>query len=632
MILDAQTLENLEILQNDEGKKEGSILSHIDKTVTPFGRRMIKEWLMRPLVRTADINERLDAVSELMHRDDDIRKISSKLKRLPDLERLLVKIHINSLAADRGAIMYENVNAKKIRHFLTALQGFKDSMNLIKGIAADEPFESSILSHITTVGQGYPDVEAIIKKFDKAFDKAEAKQKGFIIPFKGVIPAYDTADEAVNHAKAKLDRFLKRTRAKFDDSSIKYKHLGKETYQLEIAITTLKRKANALPSEWMLSGSSKKFKRYLAPEVQHIVEGLREAEHERETILKDVSREMFTDFCTNHQKWTQAVQCLAQLDCLMSLAIVSHQQTPSTRPTFTKTSDKTASFLEIRESVHPTVAGSQNISSTSFIPNDIVIGASENKARFLLVSGPNMGGKSTLLRQACVVTILAQTGCYVPAESCSLSPVDRIFTRVGANDRIMQGQSTFMVELQETANILKHATPRSLVILDELGRGTSTFDGTAIAFSVIKYLLEQRKCMTLFSTHYHKLLDEFKANSGVAMYHMACSVQEESVTFLYKFTKGVCRNSYGMNCASLAGMPESVVRTAKEMAQHFEECLAIAHGQDNKDNDDKTNTHQDNRSQIQISLISKIFKAVESSSNGLGLLKGLQSDLANKAF
>lgn len=199
------------------------------------------------------------------------------------------------------------------------------------------------------------------------------------------------------------------------------------------------------------------------------------------------------------------------------------------------------------------MASSQNIANTAFIPNDIVIGAAENKAKFILVSGPNMGGKSTLLRQTCVTVILAQIGCFVPAEYCKLAPVDRIFTRVGANDRIMQGQSTFMVELQETGNILKHATPKSLVILDELGRGTSTFDGTAIAYSVINYLLKEKKCMTLFSTHYHKLLDEFKDSKEVAMYHMACRVEKEAVTFLYKFTRGTCRNSYGMNCASLAG-------------------------------------------------------------------------------
>eukprot|EP00468_Gymnochlora_sp_CCMP2014_P015207 CAMPEP_0167768892 /NCGR_PEP_ID=MMETSP0110_2-20121227/16951_1 /TAXON_ID=629695 /ORGANISM="Gymnochlora sp., Strain CCMP2014" /LENGTH=254 /DNA_ID=CAMNT_0007657679 /DNA_START=52 /DNA_END=812 /DNA_ORIENTATION=+ len=253
-------------------------------------------------------------------------------------------------------------------------------------------------------------------------------------------------------------------------------------------MATIKRKPRELPSEWMLAGSTKKVKKYIAPEVRALVEELSDAEFKRETILKDVSRVMFAEFCKHQNAWNSVVANLAELDCLISLSIASANQTPSTKPTFVSSPEP---FVEIREAVHPTVAGATNISNSSFIPNDIIIGAAENKSKFLLVSGPNMGGKSTLLRQACVSVIMAQIGCYVPAEECKLASVDRIFTRVGANDRIMQGQSTFMVELQETANILEHATSKSLVILDELGRGTSTFDGTAIAYSVVKYLLEK---------------------------------------------------------------------------------------------------------------------------------------------
>mmetsp|Transcript_2807 Transcript_2807/g.6532 ORF Transcript_2807/g.6532 Transcript_2807/m.6532 type:complete len:1165 (-) Transcript_2807:166-3660(-) len=574
MILDAQTLENLEILRNDQGKVDGTLLSHIDRTVTPFGRRLIKEWIMRPLIKLSDINARLEAVEELMSRQDDLRELSGKLKKLPDLERLLVRIHANSLPTDKKAVFYENVNAKKIEQFLSVLKGFHDCERAIKGI--EDEFESETLSHITTIGKGFPDIGASLDFFDSAFNKSEAREKGYIIPNKGVNKEYDEIERKIADCEKKLQKYLHRQQAMFDDRNIKFKHMGKEKYQLEVSIETLKKKAKSLPSNWMLSGSTKKTKRYLTPECRQLAEELSQAEFDRETILKDVSRAMFARFCEKYKLWSGVVSCLAELDCLMSLAVVSVNQSPSTKPIFEK-QDK--SFIEIRDAIHPTVASSQNVSNTAFIPNDIVIGAAENEAKFLLVSGPNMGGKSTLLRQSCVTVILAQIGCYVPAEHCKLAPVDRIFTRVGANDRIMQGQSTFMVELQETGNILKHATPRSLVILDELGRGTSTFDGTAIAYSVINYLLKEKKCMTLFSTHYHKLLDEFKNDKAVAMYHMACRVEKEAVTFLYKFTKGTCKNSYGMNCASLAGLPKSVVERAKSMAKNFEEALAIAHGQ-----------------------------------------------------
>ena len=586
MVLDAQTLENLEILQNDQGGREGTLLAHVDHTATAFGRRLIKEWLMRPLVRAKDINARLDAVGELMARPDDARDIRQSLKSLPDLERLLTRVNANSVASDRGAVMYGDVNSKKVKQFLKILKGFGDAVEVLeRGAVSSEPFESPALRRITrlsSAGGAFPDIRAELKRFDRAFDKAKAERAGFIVPAAGVNEDYDASLERVSQLQAKLDRFLRKARERFSDRSIKYKHLGNQKYQLEIPISTLKRKASELPSDWMLCGSSKKMRRYLAPKVKQYAEGLDRAEFERDAVLKDVSRQMFADFCRSHAEWNRAIACIAELDCLISLSVVSHEQTPSARPEpveGVEVKNGGGGVLEVRGGVHPTVALAAQGPSSTFIPNDIVVGAAENKSRFLLVSGPNMGGKSTLLRQTCITLILAQLGCYVPAQRCRFSPVDRIFTRVGANDRIMQGQSTFMVELQETGTILKHATAKSLIILDELGRGTSTFDGTAIAYAVIRHLLQATGCMTLFSTHYHKLLDEFRGDDRVAMFHMACNVETNPVTFLYKFTRGVCKNSYGMNCASLAGLPATVVERAKAMASHFEDCLSIAHGQ-----------------------------------------------------
>ena len=182
-----------------------------------------------------------------------------------------------------------------------------------------------------------------------------------------------------------------------------------------------------------------------------------------------------------------------------------------------------------------------------------------------------MGGKSTLLRQTCIAIIMAHIGCYVPCKLMKLTPVDRIFTRVGANDRILAGQSTFMVELEETSTILQHATKHSLVILDELGRGTSTFDGTAIAYSVAKQLMNDIECRCLFSTHYHGLTDAFAKNKKVAMYHMAYKEMNDEITFLYKFTKGICRQSHGINCAKLAGLPQFMLDVAEQKARMFYE-------------------------------------------------------------
>jgi DNA mismatch repair protein MSH6 len=248
------------------------------------------------------------------------------------------------------------------------------------------------------------------------------------------------------------------------------------------------------------------------------------------------------------------------------------------------------SLYLVHTGIHSAGAGNAD---RSFIPNDTVLGVKENEgSRCCLVSGPNMGGKSTLLRQVCMNVIMAQLGVYVPASICRMTIVDRIFTRIGAHDLIMHGQSTFLVELMETASILQGATRQSLVILDELGRGTSTFDGTAIAYSVMKYLNSiDVDCLTLFSTHYHMLMEEFKDCKSISMYHMACKVNENAVkvessnssertpdvTFLYKFLKGSCPKSYGMNVAKLAGLPPSLVSRAQHMSESFERRLEQAH-------------------------------------------------------
>jgi DNA mismatch repair protein MSH6 len=212
---------------------------------------------------------------------------------------------------------------------------------------------------------------------------------------------------------------------------------------------------------------------------------------------------------------------------------------------------------------------------TDYIPNDLVLNGSGEQ--MVLLTGPNMGGKSTLLRQTCIAVIMSQLGCYIPAKKCRLTPFDRIFTRIGANDNIMAGQSTFMVELSETSKILKEATPRSLVILDELGRGTSTFDGYAIAYAVLHYLVTNIGCLGLFSTHYGTLTSEFQDIKSVALKYMSFHVDKVSklVTFLYKLQDGVCPESYGMNVARMASIPNQIIEKAEQVSKEFESTNTI---------------------------------------------------------
>ena len=239
-------------------------------------------------------------------------------------------------------------------------------------------------------------------------------------------------------------------------------------------------------------------------------------------VLGQVLEETYAKFNEHFSDWAKAVNVLAELDCLIALSISSSNLGGvSCRPEFV---DSDEAVFEVEELRHPCLL--QEDGGSSFIPNDIALGG-EQQPRLILLTGPNMGGKSTLLRQTCIGIIMAQLGCYVPARSCRLSPVDRIFTRIGAHDNIMAGHSTFMVELQETSRILQSATPHSLVILDELGRGTSTFDGYAIAYSVLHFLITHVRCLGLFSTHYHLLNEDFVDNSLLSKMHMACVVDEE---------------------------------------------------------------------------------------------------------
>jgi len=284
---------------------------------------------------------------------------------------------------------------------------------------------------------------------------------------------------------------------------------------------------------------------------------------------------LFQRFDTNYDKWLQAISCVAELDALISLARSSSSGSGEMcRPSFVESKEP---FIELQQMRHPCITLKIG---QDFIANDLQLGT-ENNPLAILLTGPNMGGKSTLLRQTCIAIIMAQLGCFIHAEKCVLSPVDRIFTRVGANDDILAGQSTFMVELMETANILRHATKNSVVILDELGRGTSTFDGYSIAYSVLQYLTNTIQCRVLFSTHYHKLTEEFSKSKQIGLHHMACLVDEEKndVTFLYQLSPGVCPKSYGMNVALMAGVEEKVVKRAEEMAKQFEDISSNVRNQ-----------------------------------------------------
>ncbi|CAM4539461.1 unnamed protein product [Lepidochelys olivacea] len=594
MVLDGVTLTNLEILQNGTtGTTEGTLLERIDICCTPFGKRLLKQWICAPLCNPHSINDRLDAVEDLLAVPDKMFEVSELLKKLPDLERLLSKIHSigsplkSETHPDNRAIFYEETrySKKKITDFLSTLEGFKvmlETIGIMEEIAAD--FKSKILKQLVTLKSKnpegcFPDLSTELKRWDTAFDHNEARKTGVITPKAGFDPDYDKALKDITDIEENLREYLDKQRKRLGFKAMLYWGAGKNRYQMEIPENAI---SHNLPEEYELKSTRKGYKRYWTKEIEKMLAEMVNAEERRDAALKDCMRRLFHNFDKNSKDWQTAVDCFAVLDVLMCLANYSQEgDGPFCRPVILLPEQNTPPFLELKGSRHPCIT--KTFFGDDFIPNDIVIGSknededSNSEAYCVLVTGPNMGGKSTLMRQAGLLAIMAQLGCYVPAEACRLTPIDRVFTRLGASDRIMSGESTFFVELSETSSILRHATEHSLVLVDELGRGTATFDGTAIASAVVKELAENIKCRTLFSTHYYSLVEDYSHSAAVQLGHMACMVENESedpsqetITFLYKFIRGACPKSYGFNAARLANIPEEVIQKGHRKARDFE--------------------------------------------------------------
>ncbi|XP_070788374.1 DNA mismatch repair protein Msh6 isoform X1 [Pituophis catenifer annectens] len=594
MVLDGVTLANLEILQNaTRSSIEGTLLEKMDTCCTPFGRRLLKQWLCAPLCNPSAINDRLDAVEDLLAEAAKMSDIRDRLKKLPDLERLLSKIHSvgsslkNQNHPDNKAILYEEArySKKRIIDFLSALEGFNVIIEILS-ILEDtvDGFKSKILKQIATVKSKnpagcFPDLKAELERWDSAFDHNVARRTGVVNPKTGFDSDYDQALANISEIEENLRQYLEVQRKRLGVRAVMYWGAGKNRYQMEIAETAVPRD---LPDEYIMKSSRKGYKRYWTKEIENMLNDIINAEERRDAAQKDCMKRLFYDFDKTRKDWQAAVECIAVLDVLLCLAHYSQGcDGPLCRPEILLP-ENTSPFLELKSSRHPCIT--KTFFGDDFIPNDIVIGLEDEKtnsrATCVLVTGPNMGGKSTLMRQAGLLVIMAQLGCFVPAESCRLTPVDRVFTRLGASDRIMSGESTFFVELSETSSILQHATEHSLVLMDELGRGTATFDGTAIASAVVKELSENIKCRTMFSTHYHSLVEDYSHSLSVRLGHMACMVEnecedpsQETITFLYKFVKGACPKSYGFNAARLADIPEEVIQKGHKKAKEFEKSV-----------------------------------------------------------
>ncbi|CAL1277104.1 unnamed protein product [Larinioides sclopetarius] len=589
MILDGVTLQNLEIVPMlSSGNAEGTLFGTMDYCSTSFGKRLFRNWLCSPLCNPDMISNRLDAIDDLIQIPEVVEAAVAILKRIPDLERLLSKIHTYGFARSQHhpesrAIYYEaeTYNKRKINDFLSTLEGFKQTSEMISMFKPKlNDFKSVLLKKCVSseekIGH-FPDMANELNYFEEAFDHEVAKKQGNIIPSPGVDKEYDFATAEIAKTIKEFDAFLAEQKRALN-CKVSYVGTGKNRYMLEVP------ENKKVPSEFEFQGGRKGFKRYYTKETKDLLARLTSAEESRASTLRDITRRIFAHFDENYKMWKTAVQCISTLDALISLVLYYKSSGVSMcRPKFSLPSEEVEPHLEIIEGRHPTFL--KYFTGNDYIPNSVYIGPKRDTknedlnsgGRLVLVTGPNMGGKSTLMRQAGTLIIMAHLGSYVPAECMSLTPVDRIFTRVGASDQISKGESTFFVEASETSSILHHATSNSFVLVDELGRGTATYDGTAIAFAALDYLANDIGCRTLFSTHYHSLVEDFCEHPSVGLGHMACMVEKdcdcpalEKITFLYKFIDGACPKSYGFNVALLAGIQKNIVRQGFLKAQQME--------------------------------------------------------------
>ena len=537
MVLDQTTLRNLELTQTLAGEKEGSLLGAIDRCRTSMGRRMLKQWILRPLANKEKIEARQDAVASLARSSRRLDDIRNSLRGLRDLERLATQLSYNrSGGRDIVAIGLALERMPKIKLLCQEM---------------DDELLNTISSELDILELMRIDIQANLND-----EQPLSLRDGGLIR-EGVDSNLDElrTAAAVGHKWFK-DLEIKE-RARLEIPSLKVRHNRQIGWFIEVTKTHLSK----VPEEWKRKQQMTNGNRYTTDDLVEWEDRLLTAASKANSMEYDMFRDL-RDRCRDNSRALGLVSSnVAQVDVLQCFAEVARTRS-WTRPTIHDDDRLVAKGLR-----HPVLE-----IQTGFVPNDIRL---DKKRKFLLITGPNMGGKSTHLRCAALLSVLAQAGSFVPASSAQVGMVDRIFTRVGASDDIRRGRSTFMMEMMEVAHILKRATPNSLILLDEIGRGTSTFDGLSIAWSVTEDICGRIGARTLFATHYHQLIGLEGDAAGLVNVHVQVAESDGELKFLHTVADGPCDDSYGVQVAALAGLPRHVVERSGDLLGFLE---SQAHG------------------------------------------------------
>jgi DNA mismatch repair protein MutS len=532
LIIDPITLKHLEVVTGSEGGIKGSLLEEIDRTVTSMGGRLLRAWLLRPLSALERIRDRLDAVEDLAFRSTERGKFRDALKSVHDLERLVARAALGTAGPrDLVALRQSLAAIPRLRQVLEPLQA---------------PLVLSLIASLDDLADLRSDIERTLVDEPPAL----VRDGGFTRD--GVDVEIDELRSVSRSGRQVIAEMEERERERTGIGSLKVRFNRVFGYYIEISKSNL----HAVPPDYQRKQTIAGGERFTTPALKEYEEKVLGADERiltRELEIFESLRQRVAGESTRIQESARALAALDVLAALAETAAVSN---------YTKPHVHDGDEYVVIDGRHPVV---ERFAAGAFVPNDIDLNGTTRQ--LVILTGPNMGGKSTYLRQAALMPLLAQIGSFVPAKDAKVPIVDRIFARVGASDNIARGQSTFMVEMQETANILHTATSRSLVVLDEIGRGTSTFDGLSIAWAVAEHLASNQKIRpkTLFATHYHELTDLADALPGVINAHVAAREWKDDIVFLRKIVSGRSDRSYGIQVARLAGLPAPVIARAKEI-------------------------------------------------------------------
>lgn len=539
LLIDETTRRSLELSRTlRDGQREGSLLAVIDETVTPMGARLLADWLSNPLTDVPAINRRLDAVQELVDQPLVSQDLRESLRNAYDLQRLTARVATGRASPRDLRFLADTLELlPKLKAKLTARRA-----NLLQELETQLDLCADVRTEINA---------ALVDEPPLAIQEGGLIRPGYNAPL-------DELRDLARGGKEWIARYQAKEIERTGIPSLKIGFNKVFGYYLEI--TAAQAAKTPIPPDYIRKQTLKNQERFITPELKEYEEKVLRAEQQSQTLEQELFAALRDRVSAQGRRLKQTAEVLAQIDVLAALAVLAVNRNYC-RPELTE-----EPLLDIREGRHPVLDRLQP--SGQFVPNDSLLG--DEQGRVQIITGPNMAGKSTYIRQAALLTILAQMGSFVPAKSARIGIADRIFARVGASDELGRGQSTFMVEMTETARILHAATEKSLVILDEIGRGTSTYDGISLAWSVTEFLHDAVGCRTLFATHYHELTELTATLKQARNWNVAVREDDDGIVFLHKIVEGAADKSYGIHVARLAGIPLAVVERARVILDTLE--------------------------------------------------------------